>query len=103
MHEPEKWGYIYFSEKSVGEPDNFTYGKDEAIKQKLYEIHRNVKRQARKHSGWKNIEMPKMILIDNQEIELISETHSRGYNISLKSPFTKKTLIISEDGKLIRY
>lgn len=100
MHEPEKWGYVYFSEKGVGEIDVFTYGKDEVIKQKLYEIHRNLKGQARKQTDWKNIEIQKKIVVDNKEIGLNSEIHSKGYNIYLVSPYTKKILSISEDGRL---
>jgi hypothetical protein len=102
LHEPEKWGYVYFSKKSVGEKDEFIYSKDEVIKQKLYEIHRSLKGYLKKGSEWKNLEIPKKIVIDKNEITLNTEVHSKGYNISLISPFTEKTMSISEDGRLTR-
>ena len=42
MHEPEKWGYVYFAEEKVGgKKADFEIPKDEHIKWYLYELYRN--------------------------------------------------------------
>jgi len=99
MHEPEHWGYVYFSEKKVGEKDVFTYGKDEKIKYKLYELHRTQLSHFKKNKLWEMNLIPESITIDRKVIPLKTEMHITGYIISLKSPFTGKTLYIREDGK----
>jgi hypothetical protein len=100
MHEPEHWGYVYFSEKKAGEKDVFTYGKDEKIKYKLYEIYRVQKSNFKKNNFWNGDLIPQSILVDGKKITLKTEIHVAGYVISLKSPFTGKILYITEDGKL---
>lgn len=99
MHEPEHWGYVYFSEKKVGDKDVFTYGKDEKIKYKLYEIYRAQRSHYNKNDFWDKSLVPKSITVDDKVIPLKTEMHIAGYVISLKSPFTGKTLYITEDGK----
>jgi hypothetical protein len=99
MHEPEHWGYVYFSEKRVGEKDVFIYGKDEKIKYKLYEIYRAQRSHFKKNNSWNRSLVPGSITVDRKEITLKTEMHIAGYVISVKSPFTGKTLYITEDGK----
>ena len=43
MHEPEKWGYVYFSSKQIGFKETFSIPQDEKIKWKLYELYRAQK------------------------------------------------------------
>ena len=99
MHEPEHWGYVYFSEKKVGDKDVFTYGKDEKIKYKLYEIYRAQRSHYNKNNFWNKSLVSKSMTINGQVIPLKTEMHIAGYVISLKSPFSGKTLYITEDGK----
>ena len=99
MHEPEHWGYVYFSEKKVGEKDTFTYGKDEKIKYKLYEIYRAQRNYFTKNKLWNKNLVPESIHMEGTEIPLKTEMHTLGYVISLKSPFTGKRLYITQDGK----
>jgi len=99
MHEPEHWGYVKFSEKKVGEKDVFEYYPDEVIKIKMYEIYRKMRAGFNKNNVWNRKLIPGSIEIRGQRIPLQVETHLLGYTISLKSPYTGKTLYIMQDGK----
>lgn len=104
IHEPEKWGYVFFSSKKVGEKDTFEIPKDEKIKWKLFEIYRSQKVYFSKNKKWAtslNTIKFNEILIDSKVLKPILENHSQGWNVIVKSPFSGKQLIIREDGKLI--
>ncbi|APY11540.1 carbohydrate-binding family 9-like protein [Seonamhaeicola sp. S2-3] len=92
MHQPETWGYVYFSK----EGGNFTIPKDEHIKWYLFELHNALKS---KSIEVKNINNPKQIL--NKTITPKYEVHKTGYNIWVESPFSNKTIIINQHGKII--
>ncbi len=104
MHEPEKWGYVYFSSKKVGETDVFTIPQDEKIKWELYRL---LRAQKSYHSKYKTYAtridslISKQIIVDHKTLIPSIENHSTGWNITIKSPFSHKTLIIKEDGKFI--
>ncbi|MDD7885021.1 carbohydrate-binding family 9-like protein [Flavivirga sp. 57AJ16] len=103
MHEPEKWGYVYFSSNTVGD-DTFTIPQDEKIKWKLYTLYRAQKAYYAKHGGYAtSIDSlnASAIIIDDKKLELKLENHSMGYNITVKSPFSNKILNLKEDGKFI--
>lgn len=103
MHEPEKWGYVYFSSKEVGEKDDFIISNDEKLKWKLFEIYRSQKTYFIKNNSWatslKTLSAD-VIKIDTKTIKPILENHSQGWNIIVQSPFSGKELIIKEDSKL---
>ncbi|MBJ2172828.1 carbohydrate-binding family 9-like protein [Aureibaculum sp. A20] len=104
MHEPEKWGYVYFSTKKAGEKDTFSIPDDEKIKWKLFELYRNQKAYYHKNNKFSTSLSEvgfSSFTSKSKMIKLILENHSTGYNISTKSPFTGKTIIIKEDGKII--
>lgn len=104
MHEPEKWGYVYFSSKVAGAKDNFIISNDEKLKWKLFEIYRSQKTYFKKYKKWATSLKPlkaEVIEIDNKVAKPILENHSQGWNIIVKSPFSGKELIIREDSKLI--
>tara|TARA_R110002051_G_scaffold69304_1_gene124594 strand:+ start:8800 stop:9819 length:1020 start_codon:yes stop_codon:yes gene_type:complete len=103
MHEPEKWGYVYFSSKGIGK-DTFTISQDEKIRWKLFELYRAQKSYHNKQKSWATILdsiSKKPISVDNKILEPILENYSAGYTISIKSPFSNKTLILKEDGRII--
>ena len=93
MHEPEKWGYVFFSETSLGSKVRFEIPKDEKIKWEMYAIYRQYK-QGKEITS-------KTINIDNQKIKINLEKHSFGWNLSTESPFSGKKLQLKEDGKWI--
>lgn len=105
MHEPEHWGYVYFSSKSTTEKDPFSIPKDEKIKWALYKVYRAEKAYFEKNGKWapslKKLNAS-IFKVEGQQINPILENHQTGWNISVKSPFTDKTLIIKEDGNFIQ-
>lgn len=106
MHEPEKWGYVYFSSKEVGSKDTFTIPQDDSVKNELYKLYRAQKSYFQKHKTWAtSIDSltSKAIIINHKTLQPTLENHATGYNISVKSPFTYTTLIIKENGKIISY
>lgn len=104
MHEPEKWGYVYFSSKKAGVKDNFTIANDEKIKWELYKIYRAQKQYFKANKSWatsiKKI-ATSAIVIDDKTIQPVLENYTFGFIISVKSPFSDKLLVIKEDGKFI--
>jgi len=104
IHEPEKWGYVYFSSKNAGEKDNFNIPQDEKIKWELYKLHRAQKVYFEKHQSYaKSIDSLTIssIIVDHKTLKPLIEIHSTGYNLTIISPFSNKTLIVKEDGKFI--
>ena len=102
MHEPEKWGYVYFSSKEG--KDNFTIPQDEKVKWELYSLYRAQKRYFGTHKSWaKSLAdlTKKSISVDGKILKPIIENHSSGYNILVKSPFSNTTFVIRQDGKII--
>ncbi|MBK0368290.1 carbohydrate-binding family 9-like protein [Flavobacterium agrisoli] len=102
MHEPEKWGYVYFSSKEG--KDTFKIPQDEKIKWELYNLYRAQKEYYKKNKVWAKslVNLTKEpISVDDKILKPVFENHSAGYNISIRSPFSNKTLIIKEDGRFI--
>lgn len=102
MHEPEKWGYVYFSSKEVGN-ESFSIPLDEEIKWKMYQLFRKQKAHHGKHKTWiTSLEklQDEEIIINDSTITLVLENHKTGYNLSTISPFTKNELILTQDGKM---
>ncbi|KQC29796.1 carbohydrate-binding family 9-like protein [Flagellimonas eckloniae] len=104
MHEPEKWGYVYFSSNEVGQQDSFSIPQDEKIKWELYKMYRVQNAHFKEHEAYfTSIDslMATEIQVEGKVLEPILENHSTGWNLSIKSPFTDKILIVKEDGKFI--
>lgn len=105
MHEPEHWGYVYFSEKPPGEIEEFIIPDDEKIKWELYKLYRAQKIYKEKNGNWasslSNINGDNL-KVEGKKIKLKLEVHQTGWNIWGESPFTGDTLIIREDGKFIK-
>ncbi|MDO5977487.1 carbohydrate-binding family 9-like protein [Flavivirga spongiicola] len=103
MHEPEKWGYVYFS-SNAADDETFIIPQDEKIKWKLYTLYRAQKAHYAKHGKYAtSIDSlnASAIIIDGKKLELKLENHSMGYNMTVKSPFSNKILNLKEDGKFI--
>lgn len=103
MHLPENWGYVYFSSKTVGSDETFTIPQDEKIKRAMYELYRKQKAYHLKNKVWitsLNKLQEDEIIINAKIITLVLENHKTGYNLTVISPFTKKELILTEDGKM---
>lgn len=92
MHEPEHWGYVYFSSEDVGSTTKFDIPEDEHIKWYLYKLFREYS----KSMNEKVIE--EKTILGHVILPKLSK-YEYGWTISAKSPFTQKTLSIKEDGK----
>lgn len=102
MHEPEKWGYVYFSSKESN--DTFRVSTDEKIKWEMYAIYRAQKRYFQKNNSWaKSLEALNItsITVDGKIVKPVLENYKTGYTVSVKSPFSNKTLIVKEDGHFL--
>nr|WP_269227381.1 carbohydrate-binding family 9-like protein [Flavobacterium eburneipallidum] len=103
MHEPEKWGYVYFSSKEG--KDKFTIPQDEKVKWELYTLYRAQKRYYQKNNTWaKSLELlnKSSIVVDGKIIKPVLENYKAGYTISIKSPFSNKIVTIKEDGRFLK-
>lgn len=105
MHEPEKWGYVYFSSKPAGEKDDFSIPQDEKIRWFLYKLYRNQKQYFNKRQAWADdisqiLKEP--VLIDGKELKPELENHASGWDIKIRSPFSENTYIIREDGEFMK-
>ncbi|GAA3562152.1 carbohydrate-binding family 9-like protein [Snuella lapsa] len=102
MHEPENWGYVYFSSKEPGTQVDFTIPKDEKVKWELFKLYRAYRKyhaaNKQKVTSIKDIS-PSAITVEGTELKPTLENHSFGWTISVKSPFTNDLLIIKEDGE----
>ena len=105
MHEPEKWGYVYFSSKEVGKKDTFEISNDEKLKWELYKLYRAQKQFFAVNKSWATT-IEKLaaspIIIDGKKINPKLENHRFGWTIFVDSPFSNKTLIIKEDGSFLK-
>jgi len=102
MHEPERWGYVYFSSNEVGVDATFTIPQDEKIKWELFRLYRAQKSHFSKQNQWlTSIESisSSVLTIEGETLKPTIENHSSGWTISVKSPFSNKILSIKEDGK----
>lgn len=102
MHEPEWWGYVYFSTATPGSKDEFRIPEDEKIKWELYALYRKQKKHFQETGDWitsvkQLVEHP--VIIGGKSVKIALEVHSEGWNLIAVSPFTGKQLVLREDGK----
>ncbi len=98
MHEPEHWGYVYFSDNALTKNDMFDIPKDDYIKWYMYEVYRTYFRYFRQEKKGALPVIPEKTILGEIIIPKL-EIHSFGWAISVKSPFTQTILSIQEDGK----
>lgn len=104
MHEPERWGYVYFSPKRVGEKSDFKLPDDEGIKWALYKIYRKEREDLDQNPvsasaiETKNLDP---IQVGGKMMIPIWERYQAGWNLSVVSPFSGKMLLIKDDGQFI--
>ncbi len=103
MHEPERWGYVFFSTKTVDDAtETFEIPKDEHIKWYLYELYRDLIEEEKSKKTWKSVDGqlhgPSKTFF-GKSVTPVLEKHSFGFNLSTKNPFTDSILVIDKDGK----
>ena len=95
MHIPEKWGYVYFSDKKSGETDEWEIPTDEHLKRELYKSFYAV----RGNKFINNNQELDPIQLSNKYIMPKIIQNKKGWVVQVKSPFTNKIMNISQDGK----
>lgn len=90
MHEPEHWGYVFFSDKDSG----LNLDEDENLKYAMYAVYRRLITNDQ-------ADFPETIEVLNRKIPLNLEKHKAGWNLYAKSPFSNKTLTIQHNGKYL--
>ncbi|MFK5973451.1 MAG: carbohydrate-binding family 9-like protein [Flavobacteriaceae bacterium] len=103
MHEPEHWGYVYFSTKESESGADFEIPKDDYIKWYMYGLYRKLLQSEANFETVKKEVLATSKIIFGEEIKLQVDMHLTGWSIFTKSPFTKKTMVIKEDGKFLNY
>ncbi len=100
MHEPEHWGYVYFSDGTVGNT-HFEIPKDDHVKWHLYALYRKLfHSQENFETALEEVLASKKELF-GKEIKVYADQHGSGWNIWTLSPFTGKKVLIKEDGEFI--
>ena len=105
MHEPEHWGYVYFSTKPVSEEVAFTIPQDEQIRWKLYEFYRAQKAYFSENKSWAtslDALKAEAFQLENKTITPVLENHTYGWSITVESPFSDAVYRIQEDGKYLK-
>lgn len=97
MHEPEHWGYVYFSEQPAGSKISFSIPEDEYIKWFLFKKYREIRNLENKENFKVS---PSNIM--GKTISPVFKEHSLGWYVQVISPFTGDVLSIREDGKFQR-
>lgn len=106
MHEPEHWGYVYFSADNVGSKSSFTIPEDEHIKWYLYELYRDHSDKNKGKVTWRKngktyTKSSEIIL--GKPVTPILEKNNFGFDIWATSPFTNRKMVIHDDGKFESY
>ncbi len=102
MHEPEHWGYVYFSDNKTGGKDDFSIPKDDYVKWYLYELYRDLRNKKKQNINGKSADgevFGQSKKLFGKSFIPVLENCKTGFNIWTKSPFTNKTLMVRNDGK----
>ena len=108
MHEPEKWGYVYFSGGDSETDVDFEIPEDEYVKWYLYELYRDRQNEKSRKVIWKKkkgevvSEGPSKVFF-GKTVRPLLEKCETGITIFAESPFTGHKLVIQEDGKFKSY
>lgn len=101
MHEPEHWGYVFFSEDGRNE---FEIPKDDYLKWYLYGLARKL--WAAEKENENNTEIPELeqnFEFEGRSIPTFLNRYENGWSVTIRSPFSNKILSVSQDGKFTRY
>ncbi|MGZ2369709.1 carbohydrate-binding family 9-like protein [Ancylomarina sp. YFZ004] len=103
MHEPEKWGFLQFTEQNSSESTEFIADTDMQIKQIAYALFRDIRFGANqvlleKKEGFH--QTIKAQYADNQFVSAEFIKTETGFSITIKNTETKNAFIINEEGVL---
>lgn len=98
MHQPEYWGYVYFSTDEPQEGQEFELPKDEHIKWYLYEVYKEIRKAEANGEKLKSV-LPGQQEVLGQDISVQLSENAFGWHLWVRSPFSAKTLSIDKQGK----
>ena len=101
MHEPEHWGYVFFSENGSNE---FEIPKDDYLKWYLYALARKLWAVEKENDN--NVEIPELqenFEFEDMSIPTVFNRYENSWSVTIRSPFSNNILSVSEDGKFTRY
>ncbi|MEX0275831.1 MAG: carbohydrate-binding family 9-like protein [Flavobacteriaceae bacterium] len=98
MHEPEHWGYVYFTDAPFKEKPSFEISPDDKIKYVLYGAYRKLL-QSKDFGATKKTLESTPLQVEGDTFSVRIEEHKRGWNLITVNPLTGNTIAISEDGK----
>lgn len=101
MHQPETWGYVFFSDKPLGTSVAFKIPDDEHLRWQLYAYYRKQLTYKAKNKAWatnlKAIGGAQQV-VKGKNVTFQMESHRLGWHIFVQSPFTGKKYVITEQG-----
>ncbi|MEH6537644.1 MAG: carbohydrate-binding family 9-like protein [Psychroserpens sp.] len=103
MHEPEKWGVLQFTEQETTEGLIFKEDPDIAVKQVAYALFRNTRYKNLKELLKTKLGTTKELNVKYSESDSLVATFFKthfGFEYQIKSPISKNTYIINEQGLL---
>jgi hypothetical protein len=103
MHEPEKWGYVYFSPRAPGEIDSFVIPDQEYLKWFMYQEYRKLLIHFKSGEGWSNDQMNISTRIKGKQINLKLIPYLKSFSLICESPFSELTFEINTSGKFKSY
>jgi hypothetical protein len=108
MHEPERWGYVYFSSEEAGTEVNFEIPRDGYLKWYLYALYRDLKNEKGRQLVWENTPAENQITgpsktFFGKQVTPILENNTFGFNLWAKSPFTRRILSVNDEGKFMSH
>jgi hypothetical protein len=103
MHEPEKWGYVYFSPQAPGEKDSFSIPDQEYLKWFMYQEYRKLLSLHKAGEAVSETQIQSVTSIKGKDIFLSVLNHKEGFSLLCDSPFSELTLEINTSGKFKSY
>ena len=101
MHEPERWGYVYF--QSANQREKFEIPEEERLKWEMYAVYRTL----RKNNGqflkevMRNKSVLPEVVFKDTTVTVEIEFHNSGWNLYCTSPLSGDHMIITQDGQFI--
>jgi uncharacterized lipoprotein YddW (UPF0748 family) len=102
MHEPEKWGYIQFSEKTLVGDVEFQEDKDEVAKQIAFALFRETRFRSLKELMKQPAGFEHELEVQYGEEESLKARFVKtimGFEFVIKSPFSEKVFVMNEEGE----
>jgi hypothetical protein len=101
MHEPERWGFVYFNKKSETKNiPQFNYPEDAQLVLWMYEYYRKVLRSSGNKTNFK-VKFPIKVSYEGNDLIMEQIKNQKGFLLKAKSPKTEITYLINQEGKLI--